>query len=162
MLNTHIRDNLLSLYDQIAAGQIVKYQTADKTVNNSTTPVNTDLQFPIAANEVWFALYMLKCSTNGAQDWAHYLDGPASPSAVIFAPQWANGVDGVGAAVTAFATKVTTLVTGTPLNWTQLVWGFVFNGTNAGNITYQFAQNTAGVADSILYKGSSMLARRLA
>jgi len=145
-------------------------KTADETVNNSTAlQDDDDFILPLAANEVWLVeLFLLQQSPSNASDFKMGWTYPVgctiswgSPNEVgSNTSQWE--IASVGAVATVVKIQTDTLGAGTG-NFTQAIHitAIVVNGANAGNLVFQWAQNTATVEDTKVLENSILKAHRL-
>ena len=133
-------------------------KSADQIVNNSTTLVNdTHLFFAVGANEVWWFSIFLRTKSGTTPDFKWAFTAPD------------------GATITSGACCG---VGGSPVNELSGLTGFNFGGTGAnavkdwwniaiiagtaGNIQFQWAQNTADASDTKVLANSCIIAHRLA
>ncbi len=148
-------------------GQTFIPKTADETVNNSTTLQNDDdLFFAVAANEVWSWEAVLFCgSASTASDLKLTFTAPTSPTSSAF---FKRGQDAGGVAVGSTPTTATapaaTISVGSGssilnIYLVELV-GWIINGSNAGNIQLQWAQDTLTASNTKVFKGSYLVARK--
>ena len=141
----------------------VVLKTADETVNNSSTLQNDDeLLFAMAANEVWFFIFIpiidsgttpdIKVAAaipTGAvvKDLGVYEDNNAGDTIQINAISSARALRGLGAGTVACVGHFI---------------GVVINGGTAGNFQIQFAQNTQDASDTKMKANSCLIAIKLA
>lgn len=135
----------------------VLYQVSDQQVNNSTALISSsNLVFPVAASASYLFEGHIFCDTNTTADFKNSISIPsgtglispwgsdtsaASVSASIehdgfTALTWATGGVGSGTIMSSKPTGILTI------------------GTSAGNVVFQFAQQTANVSNTILKAGS--------
>ncbi len=130
---------------------------ADETVNNSNVLQNDDhFVFALAANEVWAFFGMLRARVCAASDIKFTFTAPVGASggfldASAFYSAFPNSI----LAETAFATTRTNMPVG-DIDGHIFVWGIVINGGNAGNLQFQWAQDSA-VAENTTIKVDSYL-----
>jgi hypothetical protein len=127
-------------------------QEADQTVNSGgtgATLVDSELEFAVAANEVWQFEGVILFTTAATPDIKFQATGPTG----------AVGAWGiVGNAGTTVQGNRTVL--GTEQAFTAFTagiirfWGAIHNGANAGTLAIQFAQNTADAANTTILAGS--------
>lgn len=165
IMNTHLRDNLLSIFNGGVSGTPGWFKfgrmTSDQTKNANTTLINlTNLTFTVAANEVWIFLCLLRTATNQT----------ANIKFDSTVPSGAAGIHGViqqnttaqqGTAGTTIGT-ITVGVGDNTFGLSMLYWGVVVNGANAGAVQAQFAQNTSNASNTVVYTHSSIIAVRIA
>lgn len=166
MLNTHLRDNLL------AVGPISKkYKTADESVTSSVTfQADDHLVFPIAANEIWAVHYTLFYQAAAAGDLATAVVAPTG----VAAGSWLGQIGSALATTDRLDTNMSVLAvqglgTGNPTQMGSsgtafhvgLLFAYVANGANAGNVELWWAQNASSGTATILKAGSWLLGTRL-
>ena len=119
---------------------------ADHTINNSTT-LETALTWPVSASTNYALIGFGYVSSAAAADFKYTVAGP-SGATVRFIGQDIIGSTTNGGSTRTFATSSTGVYT-----------AFTFMAlcaisTTAGNVTLQWAQNTADLSDSNLRKGT--------
>lgn len=143
---------------------IVKYKSADETVNNSSVLQDDDhLFFDIAANEVWLVEFMLVISSLSAtSDFKAALTKP-----VLASFYWKHDVAWAGVATTASPT-ILMMASADPIavGSAALVWGLkltaiVLAGAASFTLKLQWAQNTATAENTTVKKGSCLIAHKL-
>ena len=129
-------------------------KAADETVNNSTTLQDDDhLLFAVAANEKWQFEGHIFYSTSTVADLKATFSGPASAVGHITfetdvsetATNFESTALGTGEAISG---------DGAGLIRGMRFWGAIANGANAGNLAFQWAQNTAEVSNTVVHAGS--------
>jgi len=150
----------------VPSGATTVYKIADEIVNNSGTLQNDDdLLFAIGANEVWGFTITIDFLSDVAPDLkvaitvptdcklrARLLNVDSATLEVTYllASGGSSGrIDGRGT------------IDGTN-NVIFSIVGFVVNGANAGNVQFQWAQQTAEASDTTVKKGSYLIAHKLA
>ena len=134
-------------------GMSLIVKEADETVNNSTTLQNdNELLFAVAANEVVQFEGVLMVSTDPAADFKLTFTGPAG-AVGSFAAIYGDTLTGNADASSAALGSAAALVSGNDGSVVRF-WGGIHNGGTAGNLTLQWAQNTANVSDSKVLAGS--------
>jgi hypothetical protein len=144
-------------------------KTADETVTSSTTLQDDDaLTFPVEASEVWsFEGMAIFTSANATMDMKWSVAGPTSPTSAAFwrrpleypttptgsAP---NAVSAFGAAITSGGGANATI------GWVVEFGGWIVNGSNAGNVRFQWAQNVSDAGALKVLKGSWIKPQRIA
>jgi hypothetical protein len=140
-------------------------KTADETVNNSAVLQNDDhLFFPVAANEVWsFEAILICVGASVNADFQFTFTGPAGATG-----GWQARMNTGGVAVATSPALALGLGTALPLGGRAGVGGFfvellgyIANGTTAGNLRLQWAQNTATPEDNKILTNSFLRERRL-
>lgn len=130
---------------------------ADETQNSSTTFADdAELTLPVLASETYLIQFDIFFDTAATPDFKFQFTGPSSPTEVTVrgkyaAPDAAADTDFVD---TAFSTSHA--VTGAAGTTGGHVFGslLLVNGTNAGSVTLQWAQNTSDAADTTVLAGS--------
>lgn len=139
--------------DILTAGNIVD---ADQTVNNSTTLVTVpQFTIPIGKNERVLLRYNIQFTTGATADFKYFVDAPASPT--LFR-QASLSVDPAGAvaggAILTAESNTASVVSASAGGGFLLLEVIVANGSTAGNITFQFAQNAAEATNTQVRQGS--------
>ena len=147
-----------------SAGQVVfsaqepitKVVKANQDVTSSTTLVDvSDLTLRIGKDERINFKYNIFYTTAAAGDIKYLIDTPASLTAYRVAQ---NGCDHAGAAlasiITAEGSAIAITASGTD-GCLQLT-GTIENGATAGDIKFQFAQNTSDGTAATVREGSSV------
>ena len=144
----------------VAAGATVKSvrKSSDQTVTSSTTLVNdTQLKFAVAANETYiFQAWLYTYAADGTPDIKTTFTGPAgstvlwSSSQVIF-----NASGATTLTVVAPGGTVGDFFVDANLRAIQL-YGTILNGSTAGDVQLQWAQNTSSANGTSVKAGSSI------
>jgi len=125
-------------------------KTGDQTVNNSTTLVNvTDFTFAADANSRYLVMYTAMFHSGATPDIKFGITVPTSSTG--FWGQHDNGVT-----LAALSGIVILSGVGAGAERPALMFASVDTVGTAGNITLQFAQNTADVSDTVVVKESNM------
>jgi hypothetical protein len=131
-------------------------QTANVTKNNSTVFGDlTGLSFTVGASQTWDFRYTLFCTSAAAADIKFTLTGPAAPTAIRYGLLGSDG-----GSSTAFSTATTMSTLGT-VEQTLTLAGTLRNGTTAGTVQIQMAQNIADVSNTICSTDSAVIAWRI-
>jgi hypothetical protein len=140
---------------------VSKTKTADETQNNVVNPTaalqnDDELFFSIGANETWNFRFTVLANANVTPDIKFAVTAPTGATCKVGTsdPEGATSVSNLGCGAS------TGLVTGNTTEDVYEVVGSVTNGANAGNITLQWAQNTANAANVIVRSGSFVEASR--
>jgi hypothetical protein len=138
----------------------VIYKSADETVNNSSTFQNDDhLSFAIGANEAWSFSLMFSYRTGVTPRLKYRIESPSGATTRTYSNYYLDVFhDSSG-------NYDEVLLAGTAISDTdkgEVATGFVRNGSTAGNVTLQWAQNTAHESDTKVLQGSYLIAERLA
>lgn len=148
-------------------GIIAKFirKTSNEIVNNSATLQDDDaLLFAIASSEVWEFQIDVWFMSGTTPDFKHAITVPASATL-----RWTN--TGVAASGTTYGDANIVDASGTSLSHqgngattvnTSRIRGHVINSTNAGNVQYQWAQNTQNLSDTTVLANSTIKAWKLA
>ena len=147
-----------------SAGQVVfsaqepitKVVTANQDVTSSTTLVDvSDLTLRVGKYERINFKYNIFYTTAATPDFKYFIDTPASLTSYRVAQ---NGCDHAGAAlasiITAEGSAIAITASGTD-GCLQLS-GTIENGATAGDIKFQFAQNTSDATAAKVLEGSSV------
>lgn len=135
---------------------IAKQANQTKTANTTFADDDT-LLFAAAANGVYVFRFRVFFDTTSSADFKFRLNGPTSPTGIriarkVIAP--AATALSLVAVDTAFGTTVAvTTTTGTTGGYVEIDGGLV-NGANAGNVAFQWAQNSSDAGNTIVLKGS--------
>lgn len=130
-------------------------QTASLPVTSSTTLVNTDLTFNLAANAKVHVTYYVPVTLAGTASGLKFLvDAPASvvdynSSCVVFADDATLALVSV---ITSEAAQGVTLANAG--NHIVQIDFDLFNGATAGTVTLQFAQNVSDAGAATVLKGA--------
>lgn len=134
------------------------YKSADEIVNNNTTFQDDDhLTFAVGANETWvFTLFMSFISA-ATPDIKYKMTAP-SGSRLRTHSSWYSDVFYDGSAFYEFI-----IHSGNPSDERgDVLTGICVNGSTAGSVTFQWAQNVAEASDTTVKQGSYIIAERLA
>lgn len=145
MLANYVRTNAIS------SG----YLSSDATTTNLTA-TNTNLTFPIAANETWRIMVAgtAKNSTTGQVKIAIAAPTGCTMRGIVNGGGATMGSSTVNQALNAVNTLSAGFATGNNVEVAFRFEGVVVNGANAGSITLQFAAGTTGTAT--IYNGTLM------
>jgi hypothetical protein len=133
-------------------------KSADQSVTSSTTLVNdTHLKFAVAANETYiFQLWLFTYAADGTPDIKVTCTGP-SGSTVL----WSSSQVIFNAAAATTLTSVNTSGVSADLfvdanNRAIQLYGTISNGATAGDLQFQWAQNTSSANSTTVKAGSSI------
>jgi hypothetical protein len=141
-------------------------KTADEVVNNSSVLQNDDeLLLAMGANEVWEFSALIYCDIRANSDFKHTFTVPTGATGKWF--NYKIVVDTAGTTnnpitATAFGTAVSIITGSDKLGSFHQIWGLVINGVNAGNLQYQWAQNTAYAENTKVLTNACLIAHQLA
>ena len=155
----------------VPTGVTIVRKTADETVNNSTTLQNDDhLLVAIGANEVWLVeLFLLQQSVGRDSDfkmgWSYPVScsmfwGLAATTSSVLR-SWAG--DTVNINSVSIATETSTISVSS-INGTRgiRITATIVNGANAGNVNFQWAQDTATAEDTKVLTNSFLMGHKIA
>ena len=145
--------------DVMQLGNIVD---ADQTVTNSATLVTVpQFTLPVGKNERILVRYNLFYTSTATGDLKYRVDVPASPTLYrLFAEeQAADATAIVCSTITSEADDTVLFASGT--DGFIRVTGVLSNGTTAGQVLFQFAQNTATASQSAVIRAGSFLEYRI-
>lgn len=134
-------------------------QTSDLTKNSNTTLSDlTGLAFAVGASETWAFEFVMKGQSNTTADFKFTLTGPSAPTAVWFGVAVSSDLP-TTAAVTAFSSAVA--AGGANTEELIVIRGLLRNGSNAGTVQAQMAQNTSDAGTTVIRAESYVLAWRV-
>lgn len=130
--------------------------------NNSTFADVTGLAFAVGASDVWAFQFNLYGVSSSTANFKFTLTGPAAPTALRFGvlnPAAATGLT----SETTFGNAIVVSGIGAAPSVDQalVLHGLLRNGSTAGTVQLQFAQNANEVANSRIYIESYVLAWRV-
>ena len=133
---------------------LLKFKSADETVNNSTAMQDDDdLNFTVGANEIWAVKMHLRINSAAAADLKLLFTLPTDGAI--------TGTKHSMAEVTEIDFSAAHVI-GTDGTNIGVIFHLIFrNGANAGTVQLQWAQNTADVSDTTVLTGSYLIAHRL-
>jgi hypothetical protein len=144
--------------DVMTLGNVVD---ADQTVTNSATLVTVpQLTIPVGINERVLFRYTVFYTSTATGDLKYRVDVPASPTLYRLATDnvAADVAAGVTSVITSEADSTALLASGT--DGVIRMVGVLSNGTTAGNVIFQFAQNTATGSQSAIIRAGSFFEYR--
>lgn len=171
----------------VSAKPVLKYVTATQTFSASTSFVDVvaagspaTMSFPVAANGVYVVTYRMPLTYGGTGGIKFQLTGPAAPTAVAIMSTYtllisSGPTDNViltyqyndPTVTTAFSTPFNALnssagaTAGTIIGGMIVITAVIRNGSTAGTVTLQGAQNSAN-STSVIGLGATMTAQRAA
>jgi len=139
--------------DALVAGNIVD---ADQSVTSSTTLVTVpQLTIPLGVNERILLRYTIQFSAGATGDLKYFVDAPTSPTLFRQAAVSIDPAGAVAGGAILTAESNTASVVSTSAGGGLLLLNLVIaNGTTAGNVTFQFAQNSSDATATIIRAGS--------
>jgi hypothetical protein len=135
---------------------------ADQTVTNSATLVTVpQFTLPVGKNERILFRYNLFYTSTATGDLKYRVDVPASPTLyrLFSEEQAADATAIVCASITAEADDTVLFASGTD-GFIRLT-GVIANGSTAGQVLFQFAQNTQTGSQSAVIRAGSFLEYRI-
>ena len=162
ILNAHVNASAAIAYSKLQntsgiSGMRGIVKTVDEDVNNSTTMQDDDaLLLAVEANARYEMLIILRVTIRAASDFKFQFTVPASAT-----------IEG-HASSTVQNNPVFDLTTAQTITVTALIQTFIryaatiTTAGTAGNVTLQWAQNTAAIEDTTVKNGSLLIIRRLA
>jgi hypothetical protein len=134
---------------------VSKVKTVDETVNNSATMQDDDqLFFAVGANETWTYRFVVQGNSGTTPDFKFAVTAPGGATCVVAYsdPEGATSVSGLGCGIS------TGVIPGNGANDLYEITGTVTNGSTAGMVHLQWAQNTATASNTIVRTGSYVTA----
>jgi len=137
-------------------------KSANQVITSQTSFVNdADMRFAVAANSIYeFHVYLRYSSPTGA-DWKSSFTIPASAGCRF--QRFGLDATGILVGVTEFtdASTVTSQGQGAATIQNAQFWGTLFTAGTAGNLIFQWAQNTSNAGNTTLYQYSQLTGRRI-
>ena len=132
---------------------IVK-EANESVINSNTMQDDDELLFAVAANEVWQFEGVLNVDASSNPDIKITFTGPSGAvgSYGCIAQDTSNNTV-VGSAALGGSTPIATAAQYKVIRY----WGAIHNGANAGNLTLQWAQNTADAGAQITVRAGSYI-----
>jgi hypothetical protein len=149
----------------------VVYKSANETVNNNGTPQNDDeLLWAVLANEIWqFDMTLYYTGVNTTADILYGWDVPSGTTMLWGAIAGGTVTDtsfmnvpvanSPGLMLAAAGTQSAASNNGTV---GLKLSGLVTVSSTAGNVTFKWSQNTAGLTNLVVLKGSNIILTQLA
>jgi hypothetical protein len=138
------------------------YKTSNQVINNSDVLANdSELLYALEANKTYsFELFIVGMS-NSTPDFKCAMTSPAAST--IYYNYVGKDASGTMAHTSLAASAATFDVSGLGTSTIRLfsIRGLVINGANAGNLTFQWCQNTATALDTTICIGSHMIIWKL-
>jgi len=131
-------------------------KTSDQTKTSDTAlAADSALQFSVAANTVYAFKIIVLYNTQATPDFKWDLDGPASPTNVDYIKTYHDhsGTGVASSGTTAFNSTIT-LTAAVAGNGFIVIEGILQNGSNAGTVSFRWAQNTSDAGATKVLKGS--------
>ncbi|MBI4010091.1 MAG: hypothetical protein HY361_02775 [Candidatus Aenigmarchaeota archaeon] len=141
--------------------KIVRKSINESVVNSATLQDDDELKFSVGANEVWtFDMYLLfNASFTPSIKWQFTV-----PSGTALEGTWfgTNAPGSVSNAVWFFNNNQEQNTQGQTNDVLLKIYGVVVAGGTAGNIQFQWAQNTATTRGTAVLQNSAIIATRIA
>ena len=147
-------------WDTPAAGATVKTvrKSSDQSVTSSTTVVNdSQLKFAVAANETYiFQAWLYTYAADGTPDIKVTFTGP-SGSTVLWSSSQVIFNAGGSTTLTVVSAGATTADLFVDSNFRAIqLYGTILNSSTAGDLQFQWAQNTSSANSTTVKAGSSI------
>lgn len=141
--------------------QVANIVDADQVVNDSTTLVDIpQLEINVDAYERVLFRFNVFYNTAAAADFKYQVAIPGSPTVYRQLTEGMAPDDTAVDLALATSSAAVALTGAANANGFVRITGVLVNGANAGQITLQFAQNSANASDTTVYAGSFMEYRR--
>ena len=137
-------------------------KSAIQTIQSQTTLINdADMRFAVTANALYEFHAFVRYSSGTGQDWKSSFTVPAGASAHF--ARYANDSGGTFGGNGDFADTDTPVSQGAGVGNVRTInfFGWLSVGSTAGNLIYQWAQNTTGAFNTVLYQNSYLTGRRI-
>lgn len=138
-------------------------KSANQVISSQTTLINdADMRFAIAANSLYeFHVHMRYSSPSGA-DWKSSFTVPAGASAHFQRVGLNNTGNFAGGFDSADTDTIISQGQGASTSLAADFFGWVSTSSTAGNLIFQWAQNTSNAGNTTLYQNSYLTGRRIA
>jgi hypothetical protein len=126
-------------------------KTSDETVNNSSALQNDDqLKFAVGTNENWTFRYVVKANSGSTPNLKFAVTAPSGATCSV------DIIDAEGAVTSSNlgCGSSSGLIVGNGATDTYEIIGSIRNGSTSGNVTLQWAQNSADSSNTTVYTGS--------
>jgi hypothetical protein len=134
-------------------------KSATETVNNSAVFQDDDvISFPVVANKMYYFKCWLLITSGTTPDFKYQWTGPGGAGMDFLA---CDQINTAGNAITYRNIATSHTVNGAAAYQAYWMEGTVYVGANAGNITLQWAQNTANASNTEVYGRSWLCYRQL-
>ena len=137
-------------------------KSANQTISSQTTFVNdADMRLAVAANSTYMFHVYMRYSSGTGQDWKTSFTVPSGASA-HFQRIGQDGGGNFGSAGDFNDTNsITSQGNGVGVIMNAQFMGVLTTAGSAGNLIFQWAQNTSGAFNTTLYANSYLLAQRI-
>ena len=162
IMDPHVRDNFLA-----TGPHLIARKTSDQAVTSSTVLVDcTSMVLPLLANEVWYYKFFIIYGAGTVGDMKLGWTFPAAGDLQMSGPAASDAGGTLAYYVFSTTTSPTTarsfIGNGTASYVTLPFEGVFVNGANAGNLTFQFAQNTSDATSTTVKAQSTVWGVKLA
>ena len=141
---------------------LVGIKSANQTITSQTTLINdADMRFAVAAGAIYEFHVYLRYSSGTGQDWKSSFTVPAGASASF--QRIGKDLSGNFGSVNeqTDAVSVTSLGSGVGTIIVAAFFGVLVTAGTAGNLIFQWSQQTAGAFNTTLYQNSYLTGRRI-
>lgn len=137
-----------------SAKQLVAVKSADETiVSDSTVTPDADLVLSLQANKQYLLIVSIFLDSVAAADFKHSLTLPSGATGV----RVNEPLNATAPTATIDVTTDSAILTDATEE-TFFYYAKIIMGSTAGDISFDWAQNTSNAGDTVLKKGSSMVA----
>lgn len=138
------------------AWNIIKKATSTSRVNN-TLLADPDLVLPMSANTNYTGTITVYATSSAAADFKSRVTGPASPTRVLLSQAVFGPLTPGNRIAAAYDTTDLVQLNATDFFVRMLINFSIENGPNAGNLAFEWAQNTTtGGSPTIVLSGSTL------
>jgi hypothetical protein len=142
---------------------LVGIKSADQTITSQTTLINdADMRFAVAAGATYEFHVYLRFSSGTGQDWKSSFGVPAGANCRFQRLGRDLTAAFAGDAEFQASDSVTSQGRGVGNISNAQFMGVLFTAGTAGNLIFQWAQNTSGAFNTTLYANSYLTGRRIA
>jgi len=146
----------------VSVPTLISYKSADQTVNNSATPVDVaEMVITVEANQKYEFFFYVKNRATATVVIRALVTVPAGGSLLAIINGDIGGSSGVEPMIESDFTNYRGIA-GKAADRLATFRGLYIGGANAGNVQFQFAQETAEASDTKILAGSYIEARKLA
>jgi hypothetical protein len=138
-------------------------KSANQTITSTTTFINdADMRFPVAAGSMYEFHTFVRYASGTGQDWKSSFTVPSGASAKF--ARYANDNFGTFGGNGEFSDTDTIVSQGQGVGNIHTInfFGILITGGTAGNLIFQWSQNTSGAFNTTLYQYSYLTGRRIA
>jgi hypothetical protein len=152
-----------NLPDSNATSSVLIRKSADQSRASTTTRADdSELLFPIAANETWIGEILILIGTGAeAADISVQLAGPTGSTVDYGVMGLASTATSEVGSLVAFAGAVGLAVDDTFVTVASIRFS-IANGSTAGNLAFRWAQNASSATPTVVKRGSHLAAHKVA